>query len=136
VLKVVFDTNVYISAFVVPGSLAEEAYNLALDRRCELFASVPVLTEMAMKLRGKFGWDDLRITAALKHVSRVAMIVKPSGRINVLADEPDNRILECAVAARANLIVTGDKHLLALREYKGIGICKIGGFLATFRKQK
>jgi uncharacterized protein len=134
-LRVVFDTNVYISAFVVSGSLAEEAYNAALDRRCELFVSVPILTETALKLRGKFGWDDERITTALKHISHVATVVKPSIRINFLADEPDNRILECAVSAGANLIVPGDKHLLALKAYEDIGIARIGGFLATVGKQ-
>jgi uncharacterized protein len=134
-LRVVFDTNVYISALVVPGSLAEEAYHIALERRCELFVSVPILTETALKLRSKFGWEDDRIRAALKHISHVATVVKPSIRIDLLADEPDNRILECAVAAQASLIVTGDKHLLALKEYKGTGITKIGGFLATVGKQ-
>lgn len=133
-LRVVFDANVYISAFIVPGSLAEEAYNVVLERRCELFVSVPILTETALKLRSKFGWEDDRITAALKHISHVATVAKPSIRIDLLADEPDNRILECAVAAQASFIVTGDKHLLTLKEYKGTGITKMGGFLATFEK--
>jgi uncharacterized protein len=131
VFRVVFDTNVYISALVVTDSLAETAYQIALERRIGLFTSVPILTETAMKLRGKFGWNDERITAALKHISHVANVVKPSIGVHVLEEEADNRILECAVAAGADLIVTGDKHLLALKEYEGTGISRIRGFLAT-----
>jgi len=95
-VKVVFDTNVYISAFISPGSKAEEAYLLAVDGRVELYTSVTILTETAKKLRGKFLWDDVKITAALKQISRVATVLKPFNRLNILSDAPDNRILECA----------------------------------------
>ena len=49
-----------------------------------------------------------------------------------MQDGPDNRILECARASNANLIVTGDKHLLTLKEFEGIGITRIAGFLYIF----
>jgi len=133
-VKVVFDTNVYISAFISPGSKAEEAYLLAVDGQVKLYTSVAVLTETAKKLREKFLWDDLRITAALKQISRVATVLKPVCRLNILSDAPDNRILECAKEAGADLIVTGDKHLLDLKQFKGIGITRISGFLYSFRR--
>jgi uncharacterized protein len=133
-VKVVFDTNVYISAFISPGSKAEEAYLLAVDGRVKLYTSVAVLTETAKKLREKFLWDDLRITAALKQISRVATVLRPVCRLNILSDAPDNRILECAEEAGADLIVTGDKHLLRLKQFKGIGITRISGFLYSFRR--
>ena len=47
----------------------------------------------------------------------------------MLADEPDNRILECAREAKAELIVTGDRHLLELGEYERIGVVTLAGFL-------
>jgi predicted nucleic acid-binding protein len=47
----------------------------------------------------------------------------------VLEDEPDNRILECAVIAEADLIVTGDHHLLDLREFEGIPLVRLADFL-------
>lgn len=131
-LKVVFDTNVYISAFISPGSKAEEAYLLALNGKVKLYTSVAILTETARKLREKFLWDDDRITAALRHISKVSIVVKPLKRLNVLADAPDNRVLECAREADDGLIVTGDKHLLDLKEYEGIGITRIAGFLYSF----
>lgn len=132
-LKVVFDTNVYISALISPHSKAEAAYLLALNRKVKLFTSVAILTETAKKLREKFLWDDDKITDALKHISKISVVVKPSKRLNVLSDAPDNRVLECAKEADANLIVTGDRHLLDLKEYQGIGITRITGFLYSFR---
>jgi len=133
-VKVVFDTNIYISAFISPGSKAEDAYLLAVDGQVELYTSVAILTETAKKLREKFLWDDVKITAALKHVSKAATVLKPVNRLNILFDVPDNRILECAKEAGADLIVTGDKHLLDLKQYEGIGITRIAGFLYSFRR--
>lgn len=87
---------------------------MAVRGRIELYTSVSILIELANKLRDKFQWDDREITYAMKH-----------------NNETDNKILECARAANADLIVTGDKHLLSLKEFSGIGITKVAGFLHT-----
>lgn len=134
-LRVVFDTNVYISAFTSYGSKAEQAYLLAVRGKIELYTSAAILTETAKKLREKFLWDDDNITALLKHISRAATVLKPDIRINILNDAPDNRILECAKQANANLIVTGDKHLLDLKSYENIGITNIAGFLYSMPQE-
>jgi putative PIN family toxin of toxin-antitoxin system len=131
VLRVVFDTNVYISAFISPDSKAENAYLLAARGRIELYTSVSILTELAKKLREKFQWDDREITYVIKHISKVAKVIKPDMTITLLHDKTDNKILECARAANADLIVTGDKHLLSLKELSGIGITRVAGFLYT-----
>lgn len=127
--RVVFDTNIYISAFITPGGRGEAAFLRAVKGELELFTSVPILTELARKLRGKFRWDDEHVTTAVRHVAGAARVVKPTERLAVLADEPDNRILECAREAKAELIVTGDRHLLTLGEYEGIGIVTLAAFL-------
>lgn len=57
--------------------------------------------------------------------------VKPAQRIRVCKDEPDNRILECAVSGRAKLIVTGDKEMLRLKEYMGIKITSLREYLKS-----
>lgn len=131
-LKVVFDTNVYISAFTTSNRKAEDAYLLAVRGRFDLYTSVSILAELAGKLRDKFQWDNSEITSLLKNISRVATVIKPAIKIKLLNDETDNRILECAKASNANLIVTGDKHLLSLKEFDGIGITRIAGFLYIF----
>lgn len=126
--KAVFDTNVYTSALITPKGRAGAAYQLAIDGEITLFTSVPILTELAGKLQNKFKWDSDRVTAAVRHIAAVTTVVKPSCKIEIVADEPDNRILECAVAAAASAIVTGDRHLLELVQYEGINIISIAEF--------
>ncbi|HXJ77633.1 MAG TPA: putative toxin-antitoxin system toxin component, PIN family [Candidatus Methylomirabilis sp.] len=131
-MRVVFDTNVFISAFVIPGSQAEHAFTLARQRRCELCTSVPILTETAGRLRAKFDQDEDDIKDALRQIIRSARVVAPSRRVAVVADDPDNRILECPVKARADLVVTGDRHLLKLKRFEGIAIVRLADFLRLF----
>jgi len=131
-LRVVFDTNVYISALIFSGSKGEEVYLFAVRGKIKLYTSVAILAELAKKLREKFHWEDRKITAVLKHISKVATVIKPDVKIELLTDKPDNRVLECAMSADANLIVTGDRHLLVLKEYKGTGITTVAGFLYSF----
>ena len=128
-MKVVYDTNVFVSAFIVPGSKGEDALLLAQRRKVDLYSSVPILTETARILRTKFDQFENDITAALKIIGRAATIVRPSRAVSVIEDSPDNRILECAVTAEAALIVTGDHHLLDLREIEGIPIVRLADFL-------
>ncbi len=56
-MKVVFDTNIYISAFAIPGGNAEEASLYAVHRRFELFVSISILSRTANTLRDKFSWS-------------------------------------------------------------------------------
>ena len=126
---VVFDTNIYVSAFVTPGGRGESAYRMAVDGRVKLSSSVPILAELARILQYKFNWDADRVTAAIRHVAAVATVLKPTARLAILRDEPDNRILECALAAGADVIVTGDRHLLDLGKYEGIAIEPLAVFL-------
>ena len=131
--RVVFDTNIYISAFITPGGRGESAYLEAVEGRIRLFSSVPILTELAGKLQGKFRWDEDRVKSAIRHVAAVATVLKPEQRLAVVADEPDNRILECAVTAQAGMIVTGDRHLLDLGAYEGVEIVTLTTFLELLR---
>jgi uncharacterized protein len=128
-MKVVFDTNVFVSAFILPGSKGEDALLFAQRHKVHLYSSVPILTETARILRTKFDQFENDITAALKIIGRAATIVRSSHNVSVLEDVPDNRILECAVTAQADLIVTGDHHLLVLREFEGIPIVRLVDFL-------
>lgn len=128
-MRVVFDTNIYISAFAIPGGKAEEAYLYAVKRKIQLYTSIPILTETARILQTKFKWDTMHITKLLKAIARIAIVVVPEKDIHILRDEPDNRILECAVKADAVLIVTGDKHLLGLKKNNNTDIISLAAFL-------
>lgn len=131
-MRVVFDTNVFISAFVIPGSQGERAFLLAHQRRFELQTSVAILTETARTLREKFGQPDEDIRHAIKLISRVAKVSKPLVEVRVLRDAPDNRILECAIETRADLVVSGDRHLLKLKEFQGIPVIRLAAFVRMF----
>ena len=128
-----FDTNVYVSALGVPGSKAELALRLADQGAFELVVSPEILAETRDKLIGaKFGLSKSDSDQAERFIRSFAAVVEPTIHLCVLEDEPDNRILECAVEAGASAIVTGDKDLLALTSYAGIGIMTVAELLYTF----
>ncbi len=128
-MKAVFDTNIYISAFVIPGGKAEEAYLHALRGTFTLYSSVAILTETAQTLREKFGWPERNIVRLLKAIARVATVLKTSPHIHEISDEADNRVLECALKAEADYIVTGDRHLLSRKQFQKIKILRLAEFL-------
>ena len=131
-MRVVFDTNVFVSAFVIPGSQGERAFLLARSGRFDLHTSVAILTETARVLRRKFGQEEDDVKQALRQISRAAVISKPSSRLRVVEDQADNRILECALDAQVDLVVTGYRHLLKLRRFEGIPIVRLADFLRSF----
>lgn len=128
-MRAVFDTNIYISAFITPGGHGAVALQAVVAGRCQLATSIPILTETARKLLDKFHWDEEHMQVAVRFIASVAEVVKPRGKLAILADEPDNRILECARTAKADMIVTGDKHLLALSRFGRARIARLAEFL-------
>jgi putative PIN family toxin of toxin-antitoxin system len=133
-LKVVFDTNIFISALAIPGGKAEEAYLRAMRGNFILCSSIAILHETARKLRGKFGWEENRIAQLLKAIAKIATVIKTEPHLHILADDPDNRVLECALKAKADLIVTGDKHLLSLKRFQDIDIVTLSHFLEALSR--
>jgi len=128
-VRVVFDTNIFISAFVIPGSLAEKAILKIIEEEDSLLISAPIIDEILSVLSSKFGRDREGLSHVAVTVSELAELVKPARRIKLLKDEPDNRILECAIYGKADLLVTGDKKILQLGEYKGIKIISLREYL-------
>jgi putative PIN family toxin of toxin-antitoxin system len=117
-MRVVFDTNIFISAFVIPGSLGEKAVFRILEGQDTLLLSKEILDELLSALSTKFSRDREEISRVAVILSEMAEWVKPTARISALKDEPDNRILECAVSGKAEIIVTGDKEMLRLKQYE------------------
>jgi putative PIN family toxin of toxin-antitoxin system len=114
--RVVADTNVIVSAFVAGGN-PKAVLLLGATGEIELFASEAILEEVTRVLTSrKFRWPAHRLVEALSALP--ARIIDPGPpRLAVVRDHDDNRILECAVAARAHFLVTGDHDLLALERY-------------------
>jgi putative PIN family toxin of toxin-antitoxin system len=131
-LRIVFDTNTRVSAIVFKGTPLE-----AIDHACppdfQQAISAPLLDELEGVLKRKFQSKGVAIDLELAALRRDALIVHSSETITACRDKDDNRVLECAVAAQAQLIVSGDSDLLTLRSFHSIRILTARAFLDEFR---
>jgi len=129
---VVVDTNVYISAFLYPDRAIFQLLPLAAQHRYQLVTSPAIIDEVGRIMRERLAWEDAVRIRHLKAATKAADIVIPTITLEVITqDPPDNRILECAVEGRADLIVSGNRHLLSLKAYQGIAIIRPIDFLRT-----
>ena len=129
-MKVVLDTNIYISAVLFGGN-CEEILRLATQRSFEIIISKSIVLEIEAVLKEKFKWSKKQVSETLAYIKNISTLSKPNISISVIKEDPsDNKIIECAIFVGANYIVTGDKnHLLPLKEYKGIKIVSPSEFL-------
>ena len=128
-IRVVADTNIYISALMF-GGLPGVFLDLAFQQAFTLVASNVLLDELDEKLRGKFGVEPKDARAIRARLERIAHLVEPDFVLKVVADDPDdNRVLECAVAGKANFVVSGDRHLLQLGSHADIVILTVRQFM-------
>jgi putative PIN family toxin of toxin-antitoxin system len=130
-VKAVLDTNIFISALTLPGGQAEKAVLAAVEGRFDLAISKPIIHEVLGVLARKFARDAEELARVAVFLSELGEVVQPRKTLHVLRDEPDNRILECALTAHAKVIVTGDRAMLDLGEYKGVRIVTLREFLES-----
>ena len=128
-MRVVFDSNVLLAALLFPEGRAAAAVENILDGSDDLVLSPPLLREILSVLSRKFSRDREELSRVAVVLGEMGEIVDPSCRVEVFRDEPDNRILECAVEGKAVVIVTGDKARLALGEYQGIRLISLAEYL-------
>ena len=128
-MRVVFDTNVFISALTLPGGRADDAIIKIIDSEDTLVISREIIDEVLTVLARKFSKDAEALSRVAVNLAGIGGLVSPSEKLVVLDDEADNRILECAVAGRAEAIVTGDKAMLMLKRYQDIKIITLSGYL-------
>lgn len=124
-MRAVLDTNVLASAFKDPPGRVAALWQAARQQHYQMVVSPAIMREVAKVLRHKFGWEEPRITRQLKDLYRISDFVIPAVSVAIITDDPDdNRILECAVAGHADVIVSGDRHLRKLKSYQGIPIVR------------
>ncbi len=127
------DSNIWVSGLNWYGK-PHELLNLARDGTIELAISDAILDEFSRILHDKLEWSDDRLNSMRAEVGAFTKRVSSTETLDVVkADPDDNRILECAVAAGSDEIVTGDAHLLQLGAYRGIKIMKVADFLGQAR---
>jgi len=128
-VKVVFDTNVLVSALVFPGGRGEAALLRVVEERDQLFFSKRILDELLGVLARKFSRDKEELSRVALLLSEIGVAVRPRQKLRVVKDEPDNRVLECALAGHVDAIVTGDQGLLELREFHDVRIISLREYL-------
>ncbi len=128
-MKVVFDTNVFVSALTLPGGRGDQALRQIIDGRDTLAFSKAILDELLSVLARKFARDREELARVAVFISNLGELVEPRETLRELDDEPDNRILECALAANADLIVTGDRAMLSLERIRGVRIVSLSTYL-------
>lgn len=137
-MRVVLDTNVVVSSFIAPTSIPAQVVELMRRDEFELLVSEAILAEYASVLKyphiqARHRRSDAEVEDIIEGFRIVAMLVEPVHRLEVVKDDTeDNKFLECAVEGGAEFIVSGDKHLLAIKEYAGIHILTPTAFLTVF----
>ena len=130
-LRVVADTNIYVSAYNF-GGLPGKVLELAQEGQISLFISAPILHELERVLRTKFSWPEKETSRLVRNILQFTHLVIPDKRLAVITDDPtDNRILECALQAHADMIVSGDSHLLKLKNFQTVAMMTARQFLGT-----
>ena len=134
--KVVFDTNVWISAVGFNGRV-RSLLNPDHDEKFEVAVSPSILEETARILKGpKFRFSPEALAAAERTIRKIAKLVRPTEQLEVVkADPDDDRVLECAVESGAQIIVSGDRHLLDLGSFRDIRITDPATFLGELESE-
>lgn len=133
-MKVVIDTNVLISSFFSSGSPSHKIISYWKKGRITLCATYNILEEyIGVLARFEIKENQLREFFGLINRKENILFVVPDITVKIIkADPTDNMFLECALAAKAEFIISGDKHLLDLKKYKKIKIVSPSEFLTLF----
>lgn len=134
-MKITIDSNIFISA-AISGGKPEQILSLARRKKMEIFVSYAIIMEVVKTLKNKFYWTNQQIELVLEDIQKNTTTVFPNNKIDIIKIKPsDNRILECALEAKVDFIVSGDKkHILPLKKFRGIKIVNANDFLETYKK--
>ena len=132
--KIVLDTNVIVSAFGWKGA-PHEIFQKCIEGACLLHISPPLLNELRRVLNyPKFNFNQIEINEFIAIVIEVAEIVESEITIDLIPNDPsDNQVLECALAGDCEYIISGDNHLLEVREFGNIKVLSPDNFLILLK---
>ena len=140
-MHVVIDTNVVISRFLSASGPPAQLFAHWESRAFELLVSEPILAEYArvlryQHLRLRHRMSDEEIDEVVDEFKSVGVLVEIKEVIEAVEDDPDdNKFIECAIAGQADYIVSGDTHLLSLKQYRNIPILSLILFLTLLNLQ-
>ncbi|MEA2016200.1 MAG: putative toxin-antitoxin system toxin component, PIN family [Actinomycetota bacterium] len=133
-MKVVLDTNIFILAALL-GRVCEEIIQFCRFGKVNVFISRDIIREIENKLKSKFLWKNNQIQIFIDSILEFCHLTRVNEKIVFVKDDPDDdKILECAVTAKCDYIVSGDRHLIKLGSYKNIKILRPVDFLFLIRR--
>lgn len=123
-MRIVLDTNIYI-AVALHGEFAEDIIEIFTTRSSGVVVvtSEEILLELQRKLKEKFNWEESDIDLFMAKIRNISEVAEVNIKVDIIKRDPkDNKILECALVGKADLIVTADQDLIKLKTFRGIGI--------------
>ena len=135
-IKVVIDTNVYISAIFWNGN-PRKIIELGRDGKIKIYTSKDIIGEISDVLIRKFKLESYDVERILLDFSSFSILVKPIQSLKIIKQDPDDdKFIECAISCDADYIISGDRHLVNLKEYRGIKIVNPLDFLLIINEHK
>lgn len=141
-IRAVLDANVFVSAVLIPTGNPARLLALWRDGALTLVLSQPILDELARvlqypKLVKRHGWSSEHIGEFVAELADFGVLVPTTLPLTVMTDDPDdNKYLECAVDGAVEYLVSGDEHLLKLREYRHVAILPPRLFLKELMRRR
>ncbi|MEK6876855.1 MAG: putative toxin-antitoxin system toxin component, PIN family [Nanoarchaeota archaeon] len=124
-MKVTVDTNFFISATQWDYSVAHKLLKKFILSDAQIFTTQDILDETVEVLERDFGYSKIEAKNIIEKILLFANLIEPKQKLEIIKDDPDdNKVIGCAVESSSDYIVTYDRHLLKLKEYKGIKIIK------------
>ena len=124
-MAVTFDTNVLLSATLWDGSVAQKLLFDLIRQGVKIYSTTEILSEYQEILKRDFDFSDTEVSEIMGKVLAFVTLVSPQTKIKAVKNDPDDDvIIECAFESESKYIITYDKHLLDLKEFRGIRIIK------------
>jgi putative PIN family toxin of toxin-antitoxin system len=134
--RVVFDTNLFVSSVLVKNGLPAQALQAWRERKFSLLISPPMIQEIRHtlgydRIRRKYQVTDQDVDDLVALLEKNGLVVKgEADTAGAIPDDPDDeQILACAVDGRADFIVSGDRHLLDLKQYADMPVLTVREFI-------
>jgi hypothetical protein len=141
-LKVVIDTNLFVSSIISKKGTPAELIDAFSNMEFDLVISTEIIEEIERvceypKIKEKYKISKEEVKKLIDTIKDLAEFTKGMYKIRgkVTFDEEDNKFLECAMEGKVDYIVSGDKHLLSLKEFKGIKIINVNKFLKMLKEE-
>ena len=122
-MNITVDTNFLISATQWDNSVAFKLLKRLLEANIKIFTTKDILDEFSEVLQRDFKYNKEETTNILEEILVFVNIIEAQEKIKIVKDDPDDdKIIECALASNSDYLITYDRHLLKIKEYKSIKI--------------